>query len=113
MKPEGAERRLFPRKNLRSRVVFEDETGEGFIYFYSTDLSVGGIFFESDVPLKLGTQVFLSFSLRDGERPLRVTGQVVRIEHEKGTGFVVLGVGIKFLDLPEDTRRIIESFVNS
>lgn len=113
MKPEGMERRVFPRKQLRTRVIFEDETGEGFIYFYSTDVSVGGVFFESDVPLKVGTRVFLSFSLRDGDRPLRTTGQVVRVEHEKGAGFVVLGVGIKFLDLSEENRRVIENYVNS
>ena len=110
---EGHEKRVYPRKKLRSRVVFEDETGEGFIYFYSTDVSIGGIFFETDVPLKVGTRVFLSFSLSNGEKPLRATGQVVRLEREAGAGFVVLGAGIKFLDLADPFRRAIENYVNS
>ena len=109
----GIEKRLFPRKNLRTPVVFEDETGEGFVYFYSTDVSIGGIFFESDVPLKAGTRVFLSFALGNGRRPVRAIGQVVRIEHEGGTGFMVVGVGIKFLDLPDSSRKEIEEYVNS
>ncbi len=109
----GQEKRVFPRKKLRTRVVFEDEKGEGFIYFYSTDVSVGGIFFESDVPLKLGTRVFLSFALSDGERAIRATGQVVRVERESGSGFVVLGVGIKFLELAEADRRRIGSYVDT
>lgn len=109
----GQEKRLFPRKQLRTRVVFEDETGEGFVYFYTTDISVGGLFFESDIPLKIGTRVFLSFSLREGEPPIRATGQVVRAEKESGGGFFILGMGIKYLDLPEAAREAIDRFVQS
>ncbi len=54
----GLEKRIYPRRTLRTQVIFEDESGEGFIYFYSTDVSIGGIFLESDVPLKIGTRVF-------------------------------------------------------
>lgn len=109
----GVEKRLYPRKRLRTQVVFEDETGEGLIYFYSTDISLGGLFFETDVPLKVGTRVFLSFALRDGDRPIRAIAEVVRVDRGEGASFVVRGVGIKFLDLPEGSRRIIESYVNS
>lgn len=110
---QGIEKRIYPRKKLRTRVVFEDETGEGFVYFYSTDVSMGGLFFESDVPLKIGTRVFLSFSLGEREAPIRTTAQVMRVERESGTGFVVLGVGIKFLDLQEPARNKVEAYVNS
>jgi uncharacterized protein (TIGR02266 family) len=108
----GAEKRLYPRKELRARVVFEDETGEGFIFFYSTDVSIGGLFFESDVPLKVGTRVFLSFSLRDGGSPIRATGQVVRNERETNQGSVVLGVGIQFLEISDRDRELISEYVN-
>ena len=109
---QGIEKRAFPRKKLRTRVIFEDENGEGFVYFYSTDVSLGGVFFESDVPLKSGTRVFLSCSLPDQDPLVRATGQVVRVERQSGSGFVVLGVGIKFLDLPEEGRRSIESYIS-
>ncbi|MBI2068397.1 MAG: PilZ domain-containing protein [Deltaproteobacteria bacterium] len=108
----GSEKRLFPRKKLRTRVVFEDETGEGFIYFYSVDVSVGGVYFESDVPLKLGTKVFLSFLLGEGGPMIRSTGQVVRVERETGSGFLVLGVGIKFVDISEASRKLIDQYVS-
>ena len=88
MNYDGREKRVFPRKQLRTSVVFEDETGEGFIYFYTTDISVGGLFFESDIPLKVGTKVFLSFSLHQGEPPIKATGQVIRIEKESGSAGV-------------------------
>ncbi len=113
MTPPGPERRLFPRKKLRTRVVLEDETGEGFVFFYSTDISIGGLFFESDVPLKIGTRAFLSFALEEGDRPIRSIGQIVRVERESGAGVIILGVGVQFLDLAEENRRQIEAYVNS
>ena len=57
-----SEKRLYPRKSLRTKIVFEDEHREGFIYFYSSDVSLGGIHLESDIPFKMGTKVFLEES---------------------------------------------------
>ncbi len=105
------EKRVYPRKTLRTKVVFEDETGEGFIYFYSTDVSLGGIFLESDIPLKLGTHVFLSFTLKDGKPPIRVTARVVRVEREERATLPVIGMGVQFVDLPDDAKRAIQDFV--
>ena len=108
---DGSEKRVYPRKRLRTRVVFEDETGEGFIYFYSTDVSLGGIFLESDIPLKVGTRVFLSFSLGEPGPSVRATGKVVRVERDTGGALPVVGMGVQFVDLPEVARQPIQSFV--
>ena len=52
---EPQERRLHPRREYRTRIVFEDEFGDGLFYVNSADISMGGIFLASDVPLRLGT----------------------------------------------------------
>ncbi len=106
----GAEKRVFQRRRLRTQVIFEDESGEGFIYFYSTDVSLGGLFFESDVPLKIGTKVFLSFSLPDERPSIHMTGEVVRIEREKSNAHVV-GIGVRFVDLDGNSKTRIEHYV--
>lgn len=111
--PSGIEKRVYPRKVLRTKVIFEDETGEGFIYFYSTDVSMGGIFLESDIPLKLGTRVFLSFALRENNVPVRITGQVVRVERETTGTLPVVGMGVQFMDLPAESGKTIQEFINS
>ncbi|MBI2082116.1 MAG: PilZ domain-containing protein [Deltaproteobacteria bacterium] len=113
MNYSGQEKRIYPRKQLRTRVIFEDETGEGFVYFYTTDISMGGLFFESDVPLKLGTKVFLSFSLHEGDPLIRATGQVVRVEKESGGASQILGMGIQYLDLPEAGRQAIVQYIQA
>jgi type IV pilus assembly protein PilZ len=107
------EKRLHSRHALRTQVIFEDESGEGFIYFYSTDISLGGVFLESDIPLKIGTRVFLSFALRDGERPIRSIGRVVRIERETAESLYAVGMGVQFVDLPDSSKELIEVYVRS
>ncbi len=105
------EKRLHPRRTLRAQVIFEDESGEGFIYFYSTDVSLGGVFLESDIPLKIGTRVFLSFALRDGETLIRSIGRVVRVERESAESPYAVGMGVQFVDLPDSARERLQGYV--
>lgn len=105
------EKRVYPRRILRTQVIFEDESGEGFIYFYSTDVSMGGIFLESDIPLKVGTRVFLSFALRDGDTPIRVIGRVVRVERETAESLRIVGMGVQFSDLSDSAQKILQVYV--
>ena len=107
----GAEKRLYPRKTLRTMVIFEDESGEGFIYFYSTDTSIGGLFLESDIPLKIGTRVFLSFRLGESGPLIKTVGQVVRVERESGGSLPVIGMGVQFVDLPDAERRLVQEYI--
>ena len=104
-----AERRLHERHPLRTAVVFEDEFGEGLFYVYSDNISLGGLFLASSVPLRIGTMLFLSFHLPGSKRPLRVTGEVVRIALPSGGGD---GIGIRFVGLPEKVMGKLEDFLS-
>lgn len=111
------EQRLSPRKRLRTRVIFEDEFSEDFLYFLSTDISLSGIFIESNIQLQENTKLFLKFSLFEGDQPIQVTGEVVRtMEPIRKRGRpskkkIPFGIGIRFLGLaPHDLQRI-ESFI--
>ena len=102
------EKRIFPRKPIRTQVVFENEDSEGILYFFSTDISVGGIFIESDIPIRVGTQVFLRFNFDGEARPVQATGEVVRAMKDHNAGkSSKMGIGIRFLYLhPFDKERI-------
>lgn len=105
------EKRVFPRKTMRTQVILEDEFGDGFIYFYTTDVSLGGLFIESEIPLRIGTKMFLSFTLpAEAPRLIRTTGEVVRVERLTTVYTGVSGLGIRFIDLPEADRNAIEAF---
>ncbi|HPW44945.1 MAG TPA: PilZ domain-containing protein [bacterium] len=104
-----AEKRIHQRRPHRTQVVFEDEFGEGLFYVYSMDISMGGLFLESDIPLKIGTMLFLSFALPGHRRPVRVTGKVVR--RSEGRGGRGGGLGISFLGLSELAMKRLWAFL--
>lgn len=103
------ERRLYPRKSIRTAVVFEDEFSEGLFYVYSENISMGGLFLASSVPLRVGTMLFLSFTLPGYKRPIRVTGEVVRVVRPEGGGE---GVGVRFVGLNGKALRRLEEFLS-
>lgn len=108
------EKRLFPRKPIRTKVVFENEDSEGILYFFSTDISVGGMFIESEIPIRIGTQVFLRFCLENDEKPIQATGEVVRVmkSQSEDQSNAKLGIGLRFIYLHPQDREKIEDFLS-
>jgi len=98
---------MHPRRDLRTAVVFEDEFGDGLFYVYSENISLGGLFLASSVPLKLGTMLFLSFHLPGYKRPMRLTGEVVRVQRPVGDG-----IGIRFVGVPANILKKLEGFLS-
>lgn len=98
------EKRLHARREFRTKVVFDDEFGDGLFYVYSKDVSLGGLFVESDIPAKIGTMLFLSFQIPSHKRPLQVTGRVVR----RKSG----GMGVIFVGLPELAVKRLGEFLD-
>lgn len=105
------EKRLEVRRHWRGKIVLEDEFGEGLMYLFSRDISLGGLFLENPPPLKLGAQLFLSFTFPGAGKPIRLTGQVVRFlepaEQAKGQA----GAGVRFVDVDSESRRLISEFI--
>ncbi len=107
------EKRLYPRRPIRTQVVFENEDSEGVLYFFSKDVSAGGLFLESDIPIRLGTQVFLRFSLTAKSKPIQATGEVIRVMRDKkgADGKEKVGIGIQFIYIHPLDRELIQEFI--
>lgn len=107
--------RIAPRKTLKTRVIFEDEFGEDFLYFISTDISTSGLFIQTKLPLKAGTRVFLKFCLYVDDEPIRVAAEIMRqLTKKRGPGRkkpITPGVGLKFLGLSQKDFKKIERFM--
>ena len=106
------EKRLQPRKTYRTKIVLEDEFGEGLLYLWSRDVSASGVFLEEAPLLKVGAHLFLSFMLPNVAAPVRMVGRVMRslsTQAEPKSG----GIGIHFVDLDEESRLAIDNFVKS
>lgn len=106
-------KRLHVRKKWRTKIVLENEFGEGLVYFYSRDISLGGLFLDNPPPLKLGAHLFLSFVLPGKKRPLHLVGEVVRFVERDLVKKEILhaGAGVRFVDVDPKTRSQIADFI--
>ncbi len=104
------EKRKHPRIKLITKVTHL--SGDFFHYYYSRDLSVGGIFLETQEPFPVGTEVKLEFPLPEVSDRLIVKGKVVRVvEHaEEGPG-PYPGMGVEFVEMNEEANAQIADFV--
>jgi len=74
------------------------------------DISWGGAFVVLEPPPPLDTRVIVEFTLVDENVSLELWGTVVRVEEEKEGR--PAGVGVKFDELDEDSRTLIQRLVD-
>ena len=118
LRQKKIDQRISPRKPLKTRIIFEDEFGEEFLYFLSTNISLSGLFIESNIKFVPGTKMFLNFSLHENEAPIQVTGEITRMTDPKRTRGRPnknrkMGIGIRFLGLSTSDIKRIEHFVRA
>jgi c-di-GMP-binding flagellar brake protein YcgR len=95
----NGDKRRFPRAPLATQVEHESGSFIGFC----KDVSVGGMFIETENPLLPGTVLQLRFNLDDG--PICRAAAEVRYEVKR------LGVGVCFTSISPDDQMRIESYV--
>jgi c-di-GMP-binding flagellar brake protein YcgR len=97
------EKRGAKRISYRSEVVCST-TGNSPLDPRISDLSSTGAFIDSMNGLPAGSRLYLKFPLPSGD--------VVSVEAEVVHSMEHFGMGVRFLDLDEATRRAIEAFVD-
>lgn len=105
-KRNNKERRLYERRTYVTPVIFEDEFGEGLFVIPSRDMSESGVSLESDIPARVGSLLFLSFLLPGYKRPLRLTGEVVRMGEKAGSP-----MGVRFVGVSEASLKRLQGFI--
>ncbi len=107
------QKRKYPRKPLKVKMAVKNSRSLGMAYFNSKDISLGGTFLESLGYYEMGTEIKLSFSLPGNPRQLEVLGKVVYIMTEEITrdSELVPGVGVKFLNLKEDDKKLLAAYL--
>ncbi|MHB1845764.1 MAG: PilZ domain-containing protein [Deltaproteobacteria bacterium] len=80
--PTGADKRRHPRAPIETKVHLS--AGPGGKSFQATlptiDVSLGGIFFQSEFSLRLGSELRVAFAVPGDEREIEAEGVVVRVE---------------------------------
>lgn len=100
--PPGADRRAAKRVSLvtQMRTSVNGETLVG----YTRDISIGGVFVETEQPPSKGTEVTLRFKLSENSPILEARAVVAYSLPGEG-------MGLRFLDPPAELRRLLAVFV--
>jgi len=106
---DKSERRKHPRVLVRAMVDYESQ--DTFLYDYSENLSQGGLFIQTDNPLKMGDTFELKFSLPDIEKVFQVKC-IVRWIVSENKEELLKGMGVEFQNLSNDDRDLIKAYVD-
>lgn len=88
--------RRYRRRTLRVMVEYGSPTG--LHCDPATTLGAGGLFIETDSPLRENTPIKLRFRLRGSENTHEIEGRVVWRTDIRGDGSTTPGMGIEFTD---------------
>jgi uncharacterized protein (TIGR02266 family) len=103
------EPRMTPRVPARMRVEIEELVPQR--YLTAVNISEGGIYLRTHAPLSENTLLHLSFTLPFDADSIQVAGTVVRAARLSAHLETEPGMGLRFIDLAEDTRSRIRNFV--
>ena len=104
-RPPGAERRRSHRVPVEMWVeeLAEDER----VFRRAGNLSEGGLHLDKTIPIPVGSPVHLRFTLPGDTQAVEVRGVVVAVDAEQE-----LGMGVKFVELPDNARALIKHYLD-
>jgi uncharacterized protein (TIGR02266 family) len=103
--------RADPRADVQVEVHYR--TAQEFIAASSLNISGGGIFIRTREPLPLNQELHLRFTLPGIARPFSVQGLVVWTNPYPSRSGFASGMGIKFMDLDLESKKLIAGFVKA
>lgn len=106
-----SDNRRAPRLPVEVKVDYR--TVGSFITDYTKDISKGGVFIRTSLPLEIGERVRLRLTLPGGDAPFALDGVVKWTSTLRDKEKHPPGMGIEFVDFDDDTRKRIEDLVRS
>jgi uncharacterized protein (TIGR02266 family) len=108
-KPQTSESRRIP---LEREISFRVPRFENFVTEYSANISATGIFVRTHEPLEPGTDLTLEFKVADDWKLIRGRGRVIWVRNEDEGPDAPAGMGIRFLEIDPQSRRLIHWMVD-
>jgi len=94
-------------KRLPIRVLVEYESAEDFLIDYTANMSVGGMFIQTDDPLPMGTRFRLRFRVPGHDKIIETFGEVRWCVPPAEAGPMHPGMGIQFDDLKASDLELV------
>ena len=102
------------RESLQAELrVYYGPSRETVLYGFSVDMSTGGLFLKTDVPLSIHEEVLLSFTLPDVNKVVNCRAKVAWVNREENPNKPSLptGVGLQFLEPSGEYLASIQSLL--
>src|SRR5215813_1303947 len=106
----GREHRQSERHRVRFKLVYDD--GNSFNAGSVSNVSETGLFLETALPLPVGTVVRLMPLNDAGDRIFEVDARVMRTVPYDPTSIEPAGMGLQFLELTSEQRRIVVDMIH-
>lgn len=100
-------------KRLPAEVKVDYRTVGSFITDYTKNISKGGLFIRTSLPLEVGERVRLRITLPDGDAPFALDGVVKWTSTLRDRDKHPPGMGIEFINFDDETRVRIERLVKT
>jgi len=79
-------------------------------FYFTKDLSVGGIFIVTREDIPIGTEIDLELAVQGVKELLKIRGRVVRIEKD---GDKIEGYGVQFINILDEDSLSIKKLLES
>lgn len=107
----ATEQRRSPR--IPADVKVDYRTVGSFITDYTRNISKGGLFVQTSLPLEVGERVRLRLTLPGGDAPFGLDGVVKWVSTLRDKDKHAPGMGIEFVDFDEHTKQRLEALVRA
>ena len=107
----GSENRKAPR--LPADVKVDYRTAGSFITDYTRNISRGGIFIRTSLPLEVGEKVRLRLTLPDGDAPFALDGIVKWVSTLRDRDKHPPGMGIEFTEFTDEVKAKLDDLVTT
>jgi uncharacterized protein (TIGR02266 family) len=104
--------RRFERR-LPIRITVEYEDTEDFLTDYTANLSIGGMFIETDEPLAMGVRFRLRFSVPDRKVPIDTVAVVRWSQPASKASPMAPGMGVRFEELSRDDMAAVQAMLST
>ena len=107
------ERRSTIRAVVRIQIYDQDSRAERVPLFVAGNVSAGGLFLITQEPYPPGTNLKIVFSLPGESRFIEAMGTVIWSRLERQAPERQPGMGVQFMQIKEEDRQRIRSFVHA
>ena len=106
---QSDEQRRQPRTPVR--VLVEYDSVEEFLIDYTSNISIGGLFIQTQDPLEVGTLFRIRFRIPGDPEPVETDAEVCWILRPEDAGALQPGMGVRFASLKEEDRARVEDLL--